>query len=117
MQSHKVAGMPMERDVVLLVGTTKGLFFVDRGGLRGPVETGASIPSVAFDARRGRMFAGVSSFFWGTGVKYSDDLGSTWVGPETPNLQFPADTEAKMTAAWQITPAGAELPDSVFVGV
>src|SRR5688500_18454982 len=108
--------MPPDRDVLLLIGTTKGLFFVDTEGLRGPVETGARVPSVAYDARRGRIFAGVSSFFWGTGVKYSDDLGTTWVGPETPNLQFPADTEAKMTAAWQITPAGPSEPDTVYVG-
>src|SRR5215207_5634066 len=109
--------MPLASDVLLLIVTTKGLFFVDRAGVRGPVETGASIPSVAYDPRRGRVFAGVSSFFWGTGVKYSDDLGQTWVAPETPNLQFPADTDAKMTAAWQITPAGNDQPDTVYVGV
>jgi len=112
-----IGGMPLDRDVLLLVGTTKGLFFVDQNGLRGPVETGASVPSVAYDARRGRIFAGVSSFFWGTGVKYSDDLGQTWVAPETPNLQFPADTDAKMTAAWQIMPAGPDQPETLFVGV
>src|SRR5438477_252279 len=47
----------------------------------------------------------------------SDDLGKTWSMPETPNLQFPADTEASIKAAWQIVPASKHEPDVIYVGV
>ena len=98
--------MPLRSDVLLLIGTTKGLFLLDgRGELSNPIASGSSVPSVAFDPRRGRMLAGKSSFFWGTGVIYSDDLGKTWVEPETPNLKFPSDIDASIKQAWQIVPA------------
>jgi photosystem II stability/assembly factor-like uncharacterized protein len=109
--------MPVRSDVLLLVGTTKGMFMVDQHGLKGPFHEGSSVPSVAYDPRRKRVLAGASSFFWGTGVVSSDDFGATWFQPETPNLQFPDDTEAKMVAAWQIMPAGRDEPDVVYAGV
>jgi photosystem II stability/assembly factor-like uncharacterized protein len=104
--------------VVLLIGTTKGLFLLDASGeLRQPIANGASVPSVAFDPRRKRMLAGKTSFFWGTGVVYSDDLGQTWTEPAAPNLTFPTDVDASITQAWQITPATTVEPDVVYVGV
>src|SRR6266567_8486475 len=110
--------MPLRSDVLLLIGTTKGLFLLDgRGELSNPIASGSSVPSVAFDPRRGRMLAGKSSFFWGTGVIYSDDLGKSWVEPETPNLKFPSDIDATIKQAWQIVPASADEPDTVYVGV
>src|SRR5207249_1494366 len=105
-------------DVLLLIGTSKGLFTLDSSGeLHNPIANGASIPSVAFDARRGRVLAGKSSFFWGTGVVYSDDLGKTWTEPEAPNLKFPSDVDAAIKQAWQITPSTADEPNVVYVGV
>jgi len=110
--------VPLRSDVVLLIGTTKGLFTLDASGqLKNPVANGASFPSVAFDPRNRRMLAGKTSFFWGTGVIHSDDLGQTWVEPEAPNLKFPADIDKTITQAWQIVPAGADEPDVVYVGV
>jgi len=72
--------VPVRNDVVLLVGTTKGLFLLDGSGeVRQPIANGASVPSVAFDARNRRMLAGKTSFFWGTGGVYrSEDRGITW---------------------------------------
>jgi hypothetical protein len=110
--------MPLRSDLLLLIATTKGLFLLDSDGrLANPVAQGASVPSVAFDPRNRRLLAGKTSFFWGTGVIYSDDLGKTWVEPEAPNLKFPSDIDASIKQAWQIVPAGADEPDTVYVGV
>jgi photosystem II stability/assembly factor-like uncharacterized protein len=110
--------MPIRSDVRLLVGTTKGLFVLDNsGGLEPPAFIGNSVPIANYDPRSKRMLAGTTSFFWGTGVATSDDLGKTWSLPETPNLQFPADTEASMKAAWQIVPASDAEPEVIYVGV
>jgi photosystem II stability/assembly factor-like uncharacterized protein len=110
--------MPVRSDVLLLVGTTKGLFLLDASAeLTNPIAQGASIPSVAFDPRNRRLLAGKTSFFWGTGVVYSDDLGKSWVEPEAPNLTFPADVDATIKQAWQILPASPAEPDVVYVGV
>ena len=110
--------MPVHSDVLLLIGTTKGLFTLDASGeLRNPIASGASVPSVAYDPRSRRVLAGKTSFFYGTGVVASDDLGKTWVEPEQPNLKFPVDVDATIKQAWQIAPAGPNEPDVVYVGV
>src|SRR3981081_267394 len=110
--------MSVRPDVLLLVGTTKGLFLLDASGeLKNPIAQGASIPSVAFDPRNRGFLAGKPSFFWGTGVVYSDDLGESWVEPEAPNLKFPADIDATVKQAWQIAPGSAAEPDVVYVGI
>ncbi len=106
------------RDVLLMIGTTKGLFLIDSAnGIQGPFLEGTSVPSVAHDARRGRILAGATSFFFGTSICRSDDLGQTWSESETPNIKFPESTDATITQAWQITPAGADEPNVVYAGV
>ena len=108
----------MSRDALVMVGTTKGLFLIDdRAQITGPFLVGTSVPAVAFDRRRGRLLAGATSFFFGTSVLTSDDCGQTWTESETPNLAFPEGTDAKVAQAWQITPAGPDEPDVVYVGV
>src|SRR5436190_19864571 len=79
------APMPVRPDVLLLVGTTKGLFLIDStGDLKPPLFIGNSVPIANYDPRSKRMLAGLTDFFWGTGVATSDDLGKTWSKPETP---------------------------------
>jgi hypothetical protein len=110
--------MPVRPDVLLLIGTSKGLFLLDRSGeLNNPIANGASVPSIGFDARRRRVLAGKTSFFWGTGVTYSDDLGRTWNEPEAPNLRFPQDIDASVKQAWQVAPGTRAEADVVYVGV
>jgi hypothetical protein len=110
--------MAIRPDVKLLVGTTKGLFILDRSGeINPPAFIGNTVPIANYDPRSKRMLAGTTSFFWGTGIATSDDLGKTWSVPEKPNLQFPADTEASIKAAWQIVPASKDEPDVIYVGV
>src|SRR5579864_3503337 len=110
--------MSVRSDVLLLIGTTKGLFTLDSSGeLNNPIAGGASIPSVAYDRRNRRMLAGRTSFFYGTSVVASDDLGKTWEDPQQPNLKFPSDVDASVKQAWQIAPAGDNEPDVVYAGV
>jgi photosystem II stability/assembly factor-like uncharacterized protein len=110
--------VPVRPDVLLLIGTSKGLFLLDRSDqLKNPIAGGATVPAVAFDTRTRRILAGKTSFFWGTGVIYSDDLGQTWVEPEAPNLRFPDDIDASIKQAWQVAPATASEPETVYVGV
>jgi photosystem II stability/assembly factor-like uncharacterized protein len=110
--------MPVRPDVLLLVGTTKGLFLLDDSGELGePVLPGTSVPIATFDPRRRRLFASTTNPFWGTGIVSSDDLGKTWSQPETPNVQFPPDTETAIKQVWQIAPAGASQPGVLYVGV
>src|SRR5918911_3933261 len=101
--------------VFVIVGTTKGAFVLrDWGGRQrfessGPLITGCSVPAVAFDTRQGRrrLLAGASSFFFGTAVLRSDDLGQTWSEPtEGGNIAFPEGTDAALKQVWQIRPAG-----------
>jgi hypothetical protein len=74
--------MPVRPGTLLLIGTTKGLFLLDSSGnLQNPISQGASVPAVAFDPRTKRILAGKTSFFWGSGVVWSDDFGTTWTEP------------------------------------
>jgi len=108
----------MTRDVLLMVGTTKGLFLINGANeIQGPYLEATSVPSVAFDQRRKRILAGTTSFFFGTSIRRSDDLGKTWAEEETPNIKFPEGSDTKITQAWQIAPAGADQPDVVYAGV
>jgi hypothetical protein len=111
--------------VLLLVGTTKGAFLFRDCGSRqsfessGPVLTSSSVPSIAFDGRAGRcrILAGASSFFFGTSVLHSDDLGLTWSEPtEGGNIRFPAGTDAALKQVWQLQPATDANPDVVYAG-
>ena len=77
---------PRDGDVLVLVGTTKGAFFLRSNGARrrwdvgGPHFPGQSIYALALDRRAGRrrLFAGGSSDHWGPVLYTSDDLGGTW---------------------------------------
>lgn len=112
-------------DVVVLVGTTKGLFCLAARAERhdwkmtGPWFKGEEIYSAALDCRggRARVLVGASSAHWGPSVYRSDDLGASWVEPEAGTLAFPDDTGAAVARVWQLQPAGDAQPDVVYAGV
>ncbi|MET7790632.1 exo-alpha-sialidase [Streptomyces sp900116325] len=109
-------------DVLLTVGTRKGLFIGRRRG--GAWEFGAphfnaqAIYSIAIDTRGPvpRLLVGGDSAHWGPSVFHSDDLGATWVEPQQPAVKFPPFTGASLERVWQLHPAGAEAPDVVYAG-
>ena len=112
-------------DVVVLVGTTKGLFALSAGSdraswnLTGPWFRGEEICAAALDCRHGqpRLLAGATSSHWGPSVYRSDDLGASWVEPEPHTLAFPDDTGAAVAHVWQLQPASNAQPDVVYAGV
>jgi hypothetical protein len=112
-------------DVVVLVGTTKGLFSLSSGpdrsdwSLAGPWFRGEEIYAAALDCRHGRtrLLVGTTSSHWGPSVYRSDDLGATWVEPEPATLAFPEHTGAAVARVWQLRPAGEAQPDVVYAGV
>jgi len=114
-------------DVVVLVGTSKGLFALTADAGRttwtttGPWFRGEEIYAAALDTRNGRtrLLVGATSGHWGPSVYRSDDLGATWVEPEPDTLRFPEETGAAVDRVWQLKPApdSANQPDVVYAGV
>jgi len=112
-------------DVVVLIGTTKGLFALKAGpdrdcwDLTGPWFRGEEIAAAATDCRhnRTRLLVGAVSSHWGPSVYRSDDLGSSWVEPEPDTLAFPHSTGAAVARIWQLQLAGVAQPDTVYAGV
>src|SRR3954454_18485796 len=87
-------------DVVVLAGTSKGLFALaaapERASweLTGPWFPGEEIYAAALDCRGGRrrLLVGATSSHWGPSVYRSDDLGASWVEPAAETLAFPEGT-------------------------
>ncbi|MGV9900496.1 WD40/YVTN/BNR-like repeat-containing protein, partial [Streptomyces tendae] len=109
-------------EVLLAVGTRKGLFIGRRrGGTwefdESPYFNAQAVYSVALDTRGDtpRLLAGGDSAHWGPSVFHSDDLGRTWTEPAAPAVKFPKETGASLERVWQLHPAAAE-PDVVYAG-
>jgi tRNA A-37 threonylcarbamoyl transferase component Bud32 len=114
---------PANGDVMLLVGTTKGAFFLrsakqrSRWDVAGPYFHGHAVYSLAFDQRNGRrrLWASTQNF-WGTFLRSSDDLGRTWTNPLEANVKFPADCGTSLINIWQIV-LGRHDNESMYCGV
>ncbi len=112
-------------DVVVLVGTTKGLFCLtagpdrDRWRLAGPWFRGEEIAAAVLDCRAGRtrLLVGATSSHWGPSIYRSDDLGASWVEPAADTLSFPARTGAAVARVWQLQVTGDAQPGVVYAGV
>ncbi|GGT59867.1 WD40/YVTN/BNR-like repeat-containing protein [Streptomyces purpureus] len=109
-------------DVLLAVGTRKGLFLGRRRGgrwkLDGPFFNAQAVYAIGIDTRRDvpRLLVGGDSSHWGPSVFHSDDLGANWTEPKRQAIKFPKDTGASLERVWQLQPAGPEQPDVVFAG-
>ncbi|MER7759321.1 exo-alpha-sialidase [Streptomyces sp. NPDC097619] len=109
-------------DVLLTVGTRKGLFLGRRTGGRWefgePHFNAQAVYAVAIDRRgpRTRLLVSGDSAHWGPSVFHSDDLGATWTEPTAPPVKFPADTGTSLERVWQLHPAGPAAPDVVYAG-
>jgi hypothetical protein len=116
---------PKAPDVLLLVGTSKGVFLVHGSGGRrrwqvsGPHAAGHTVYAVAFDQRAGwhRIWASASSMHWGAVLQHSDDFGATWTVPEEATLKFPAESGLSLKNIWQIEPGAADAPNQLYAGV
>ncbi|HEY6196608.1 MAG TPA: exo-alpha-sialidase [Candidatus Eisenbacteria bacterium] len=109
--------------VLLMVGTMKGVFLFASNTSRqkwemgGPHFAGSPVYALAHDARNGqhRMIASVESPFFGTTVRWSDDLGRSWTQPAESTLKFPTDTGVSLKRVWQFVPIGRN--GTIYAGV
>lgn len=112
-------------DVVVIAGTTKGVFLFrsdasrEKWELGGPYLQGQSVYAAGYDGRadRHRVWVSSSTMHWGTVLRSSDDFGSTWSEPEAYPIKFPADSTDTLSQIWQIVPGGPSEPDTLYCGV
>jgi tRNA A-37 threonylcarbamoyl transferase component Bud32/photosystem II stability/assembly factor-like uncharacterized protein len=112
-------------DVLLLVGTTKGVFLLRSSAQRthwnvaGPYFHGQAVYALAYDNRQGRhcLWASTCSALWGTFLRSSDDYGRTWSNPQEAPIRFPADSGTALKNIWQICPGRPEQPNVMYCGV
>ena len=109
-------------DVLVLIGTSKGLFLA-RGDERrtswtldGPHFPMNAIYAAAIDTRPGvpRLLVGADSEHWGPSVATSDDLGASWEQPDHAPVAFPERTGVALRRVWQLQPG--TQPDVVWAG-
>ena len=112
-------------DVVLLIGTVKGLFLLRSDGKRknwslgGPYSAGSPVYAAALDTRQGRtrLWWATQSFRWGTFLSSSDDFGRTVTQPETYSVKFPTESGLALKNIWQICLGRNDEPDTLYCGV
>ncbi len=109
-------------DVMVLVGTSKGLFILESDAdrkawaARGPYVKGWRVYSVYGETRGPKpvLFAGLSSEVYGPHLRRSDDRGHTWT-PIEDGPRFPEGSGRKLLQVWTLQP-GVE-PRTLFGGV
>jgi hypothetical protein len=112
-------------DVILLVGTMKGIFLLRSNGARkrwevgGPYSVGSPVYAAAFDQRQGRhrIWWGQQSFRWGTVLRSSDDFFKTSTEPETYSIKFPPESGLALKNIWQLSVGHPDEPDTLYCGV
>jgi hypothetical protein len=112
-------------DVLLLVGTMKGVFLLRssaqraRWDIAGPYFHGQATYALAYDSREGRhrLWASSFSLLWGAFLRSSDDYGRTWTDPLEAPIRFPADSGASLKNIWQICLGRPSEPDVMYCGV
>ena len=122
---HGVRHVRVRRgDSLLLVGTTKGAFFLrsnadrTRWEVGGPYFHGHAVYAMAYDSRGGqhRIWASTQSY-WGTMLRCSDDFGKSWTNPQVAPIRFPADSGVSLKNIWQIALGPRDEPNVLYCGV
>ena len=108
-------------DVVLLVGTKRGLFLLSSSDRRAwtvsePVLQATVFNSALDQRNRNRLFATDNDVFFGSKLKYSDDFGKTWQEPRQ-GIEFSEDSGRKLQNIWIIQPGRSSEPDTIYAGV
>ncbi|PYU42142.1 MAG: hypothetical protein DMG54_17295 [Acidobacteria bacterium] len=89
-------------DVLVLVGTNKGAFFLrssrdrSRWDVAGPYFHGQGIYAMAYDGRsdRHRLWVSANNVMWGAFLRSSDDFGRIWTNPLEASIRFPTESGA-----------------------
>jgi photosystem II stability/assembly factor-like uncharacterized protein len=112
-------------DVLLLVGTNKGAFFLrssrdrSRWDVAGPYFRGQGIYAMTYDGRsdRHRLWVSANNEMWGTFLRSSDDFGRIWTNPLEASIRFPTESGASLRNIWQICLGRNDEPDKLYCGV
>jgi hypothetical protein len=110
------------RQLVLLIGTVKGVFLYHTDERRadwkltGPHLGGWEIFSLCGDSRNGRILAGTGHFMHGPTIRTSTDLGATWSGVDR-DPKLPEGGKAELKHIWQIVPGHPSQPGTWYAGV
>ncbi len=103
---------------VLLIGTSKGLFFIREDGdgwsVDEPQLTGWEIFHAVSDPRDGSLYAAANNFVYGATVHRSKDLGQTWERAE--EIGLPESSGLTLEKVWHVEPGHASEPDTLFLG-
>jgi photosystem II stability/assembly factor-like uncharacterized protein len=96
-------------DVLLPIGTRKGLFLLRSDDRRawdvvGPLLPGWSVFHAIVDPRDGVLYAATNNFVYGATVHRSDDLGENWERAE--DISLPEGSELKLNATWHVEAGG-----------
>ncbi|MDQ6662407.1 MAG: glycoside hydrolase [Chloroflexota bacterium] len=108
--------------VILLVGTKRGLFILsskdrETWNIETPSLKGHRIFNATLDQRNGqRLFVADNGDFFGSFLRYSDDLGETWHEPQQ-GIQFSEGSGQKLQNIWIIEPGRPSEPGTLYVGV
>lgn len=95
----------------LIIGTKKGLFVLE-GGPGGAFEVavralaGEPVDYAHRDPRSGRIFAGLTSPFYGPKLMYADDPSGEW--RQAAGVALPEGDDAVFERIWVITPGEAD---------
>ena len=112
-------------DVLLLVGTNKGAFFLrssrdrSRWDVAGPYFHGQGIYAMAYDGRsdRHRLWVSANNVMWGAFLRSSDDFGRIWTNPLEASIRFPTESGASLRNIWQICLGRNDDPEKLYCGV
>lgn len=106
--------------VVVLVGTKKGLFFLEsdeareRWTLKDPVLEGWSVYHAILDGRDGVVHACTNHEVYGATVHRSDNLGGSWERAE--GLGLPEESGLELERTWHVEPGREDEPGTLWLG-
>lgn len=106
--------------VVVLAGTSKGLFLLesderrDRWTLADPVLEGWSVYHAIYDTRNGAIHACTNHAIYGATAHRSLDSGKSWTRTEA--LGLPEDSELTLERTWHLEPGLESDPGTLWLG-
>ena len=113
---------PNKGDVLLLVGTRKGVFIFSADERRadwkmaGPFWPGSDVFHAIYDPRGdGRLWVVRNDPVFGSEIHQSSDFGRTWQSSRT-GPQIASNSSIKLNRLWHVTPGREDEPDVVYLG-
>jgi len=111
-----------KKKVYVLAGTHKGAFIFSsdqdrkKWSLKGPLLKGADVNEVILDTRGDpTLYACVNSYWWGSDVHVSKDMGKTWKQSES-GIKLDEASGKTNARVWHIAPGPQDEPNTLYAG-